>query len=249
MKSIFFFIGGNPKQQSLRHMLFNWLTFLNSIANFGGIIVLFYPLLASRTGVFENLFTCIQDGGGLIELFQNRIPEYDLCYKDFLNLATAFIQSFTGVIVIIFWYVSRFKGVYWMFYWPFMILTVLFISVNWFTNSGSSGGAHYYIIVLVIIAAILSRNRYQFYVTVLFLICVTSGLFTLEYLHETWLVNPFDSRMGNYSDKAGQYLFVLLLTGVLVFVLSENLNVEKKFSDKLRRNILPDSIAEELKKK
>jgi adenylate cyclase len=50
-------------------------------------------------------------------------------------------------------------------------------------------------------------------------------------------------------DVGGNYIFVQILTGILIFILSRNLNIERKKSDSLLLNILPETIAEELKKK
>ncbi|EMG11313.1 adenylate/guanylate cyclase catalytic domain protein [Leptospira interrogans serovar Grippotyphosa str. LT2186] len=49
-------------------------------------------------------------------------------------------------------------------------------------------------------------------------------------------------------DAGGNYLFVQILTGLLIFILTRNLNIERKKSDSLLLNILPESVAEELKR-
>ncbi len=48
-------------------------------------------------------------------------------------------------------------------------------------------------------------------------------------------------------DVSTNFLFVQFLTGILVVVLTKNLNQERAKSESLLLNILPASVAEELK--
>lgn len=50
-----------------------------------------------------------------------------------------------------------------------------------------------------------------------------------------------------WLDVTGNYLFILLFTGVLIHLLVRQLDIERDKSDGLLLNILPRSVAEELR--
>lgn len=76
----------------------------------------------------------------------------------------------------------------------------------------------------------------------------TALLYGIEFFHRD-LVKSYSNDTERYLDAGGNYLFVQILTGLLIFILTRNLNIERKKSDSLLLNILPESVAEELKKK
>src|SRR5712691_8062961 len=62
----------------------------------------------------------------------------------------------TGILFLLFYYLSRFRNAYEYLYWPFVLLILGFLFVNALGNAGSHGGAHYYFIPALVIAIILS---------------------------------------------------------------------------------------------
>lgn len=77
---------------------------------------------------------------------------------------------------------------------------------------------------------------------------VVGSLFSIEYLYPEW-ITMYPSREDRLMDAGGNYLFVQLLTGILIFILTNSLEFERLKSDRLLRNILPLTVAEELKKR
>ncbi|EMJ80821.1 adenylate/guanylate cyclase catalytic domain protein [Leptospira borgpetersenii serovar Hardjo-bovis str. Sponselee] len=76
---------------------------------------------------------------------------------------------------------------------------------------------------------------------------VSVFLYGIEYFHRD-LVKMYPNDVERYLDAGGNYLFVQILTGLLIFILTRNLNIERKKSDSLLLSILPETVAEELKK-
>jgi adenylate cyclase len=60
------------------------------------------------------------------------------------------------------------------------------------------------------------------------------------------LIRQYANDRERFLDVAGNLVFAQIFTGVLVQVLSQNLNQERRKSDQLLRNVLPESIAREL---
>ena len=158
-----------------------------------------------------------------------------------------FLLNFgTGIVFLILYYLSRVKSIYYILYWPLNLTIVIFLSVNWFTNGGSHGGSHYYLIPALVIATILMRNNNIIFVYGFYAI-LTIVLFGVEYYYPQF-VTMFETNQDRYLDASSNYAFVQILTGILIFILSRNLDLERKKSEKLLLNILPEKIAIELKR-
>ncbi len=151
----------------------------------------------------------------------------------------------SGILMIGMYFLSRFKNIYHILYWPFNLIILTYLSITWFYNGGSMGGNHYYFIPALVIATILLRDH-NVYLVYFFYICISIGLFTVEFLHKDFII-PYVSDQVRYLDVGGNFVFVQILTGILIFILSKSLNAERKKSDSLLLNILPESVASELK--
>ncbi|WP_411824573.1 adenylate/guanylate cyclase domain-containing protein [Leptospira sp. 'Mane'] len=163
------------------------------------------------------------------------------------NFEVIFILNLTsGLLMFVMYILARVKNVYYALFWPFNFTILIYLSAMWFYNGGSLGGNHYYFIPALVIAMILLRGH-SIWVLYLIYIGFTVSLYTIEYYRRDLIIfYPNDTE--RYLDAGGNYIFVQILTGILIFILSRNLNIERKKSDSLLLNILPGSIAEELKK-
>jgi adenylate cyclase len=153
----------------------------------------------------------------------------------------------TGVLFLLFYYLSRFRNCSDSLYWPFVLLILAFLFINSLRNSGSAGGAHYYLIPALVIAIILSRKRRDTVLAILLFVAGTVALLLLEQAKPEWIVS-YSTSQEKLLDVLTSFVFVQVFTGVLVLVLAQNLNQERKKSDSLLLNILPESIARELQK-
>ena len=153
----------------------------------------------------------------------------------------------TGVLFLMFYLLSRLRDAYNVLYWPFILLIVGFLFINSLQNAGSRGGAHYYFITALVMAIILSgRTRRTIFAIALFA-AAALALLILEYNYPN-LIAQYISERERLLDVSGNLLFAQIFTGVMVQVLSQNLNQERRKSDSLLRSVLPDSIALELKR-
>ncbi|HLE63714.1 MAG TPA: adenylate/guanylate cyclase domain-containing protein [Pyrinomonadaceae bacterium] len=71
-------------------------------------------------------------------------------------------------------------------------------------------------------------------------------LLVLEQVKPEWITN-YANQQERFIDIAGNLLFVQVFMGILVQVLTQNLNQERRKSDRLLRSVLPETIAQELK--
>jgi adenylate cyclase len=152
----------------------------------------------------------------------------------------------TGILFLVFYYLSRFRSAYNHLYWPFVLLIVGFLFVNALRNAGSHGGAHYYFISALVLAIVLSGKGRRTMLAILLFTGAAIALLIIEQRYPEW-ITPYASERERFLDVAGNLLFAQVFTGVIVQVLAQNLNQERKKSDQLLRNVLPESIALELK--
>ncbi len=153
----------------------------------------------------------------------------------------------TGILFLVFYYFSRFRNAYNYLYWPFVLLIVSFLFINSLRNAGSIGGAHYYFIPALVAAIILSGKASRTLLAVLLFTGAVLALLILEQQAPQW-ITQYASEQERFLDVAGNLLFAQIFTGALVQVLAQNLNQERRKSDQLLLNVLPESIAQELKK-
>jgi adenylate cyclase len=157
------------------------------------------------------------------------------------------LQLGTGVLFLTFYYLSRFWNLYRSLYWPFVLLILAFLFINSLRNAGSMGGAHYYFIPALVIAIVLSRKIWTIILAILLFASATGALLLLEHEHPEWFLS-YSSAAERRFDILTSFVFVQVFTGIVVILLAKNLNQERKKSDRLLLNILPESIARELQK-
>lgn len=173
-------------------------------------------------------------GGALAAL---KLSDYE-----FLSL----LHLWTGALFLACYYFSRLRNAFRPLYWPFVLLTLGFVFTNALRNSGTLGGAHYYLIPALLIAVILSDRARTTLSAVALFVLATAALLLVEQFRPAW-VKPFADPRERFADVSGNLLFVQLFTGALVLVLTRNLNQERRKSDRLLLNVLPEPVARELK--
>ena len=163
------------------------------------------------------------------------------------NGAFLFFLNFgAGLLFLLFYYLSRFRKVFEYLYWPFVLLIVCFLFINALENAGSQGGAHYYFIPALVIAIILSSKISRTAIAIALFCGAALVLLIVEQVHPDW-ITAHANKQERFIDIAGNLLFVQVFMGILVQVLTQNLNQERRKSDRLLRSVLPETIAQELK--
>jgi len=208
------------------------------------IASLFYKLIGNpKTSSLEHrLFSTISFFNGIITLAGS--------YGYYLLFNSKFLFAMnivTGIIFLAFYYLSRFKSYYYTLYWPFVFLIVSYLFISMIGNSASSGGTHYYLIPSLVIAMILSRKLRTTVLVIIFHVAVTACMYAVEIYKPEWIIF-YTSNEERLLDVSGQFVFVQIFTGFLVLILSRSFHDERMKSERLLLNILPGTIAEELKK-
>jgi adenylate cyclase len=147
----------------------------------------------------------------------------------------------------LFYGLSRFRRLHRQLYWPFLALILGFLFYNSMFNAGSNGGAHYSFISAMIIAVMLADGAWRKVLAMAFCTFTVAAFLWLEKARPD-LFMPYRDAGERFYDVFGNFLFVQLFAGALVLILAQNLNQERRKSDRLLLNILPESVAEELKR-
>ena len=162
-----------------------------------------------------------------------------------VNRFVLILSLATAALFFIFYFLSRFRSIYRSLFWPLIGLMGVFLFTNSLQNAASLGGAHYYLIPAAVIAAMLSRSLLRTFVAELILAAIAGAMFYIEWNHKEWVLQQ--TPLERILDVPGQFVFILFFCGVLTMVLKNQLDEERAKSERLLRNILPDSVADELK--
>jgi adenylate cyclase len=196
---------------------------------------------ARRVTLEQRLFNII----ALVNAATNTGGAFALASLESGRLLIA-LQLSTGALFFLFYCLSRSGVAHRRLYWPFVLLILLFLSANTLGNAGSAGGAHYYLVPALVIAVILSDGKRRTLAAVAVFGAATLGLLLLEQARPE-LFTPYADPRERFYDVTGNLLFVQVFTAALVAVLSGGLNQERRRSDALLLNVLPQTVARELK--
>ncbi|HEV2765984.1 MAG TPA: adenylate/guanylate cyclase domain-containing protein [Pyrinomonadaceae bacterium] len=152
----------------------------------------------------------------------------------------------TGALFFLFYCLSRFRAEHRRLYWPFVLLILAFLSANTLGNAGSRGAAHYYFVPALVIAVVLSGDRRRTLASVVVFGAATLALLLLEQ-RRPGLFTDYAGPQERFYDVTGNFLFVQVFTAALVAVLSASLKQERRRTDALLLNVLPEPVARELK--
>lgn len=205
---------------------------------------IFSALVGDQTSksLEHRLFNAISLGSGIANIVGSLV--YLMDQREGLFL----LQFISGILFLVFYYFSRFRNTRHILYWPFVLLIIVFLFSDTINSNGTMGGAHYYLIPGLVIAAALSGRVKRTVLAVLLFNLATAVLLFIEMYYPELIVQSFDPH-DRIVEVSSNLLFAQIFTGALVLFLSQTLNQERKKSDALLLNILPESIASELKKR
>ncbi|MBS0616604.1 MAG: adenylate/guanylate cyclase domain-containing protein [Spirochaetes bacterium] len=195
---------------------------------------------AKNYSLEHRLFNSFALLNGVSNTLGSLNPSSNYSWLFLLNLGT-------GLLFVGYYVAARFYSVYRILYWPFVFTMEIFLFFNILGNAGSLGGAHYYYIPLVLISTILSRNSRTTLYAAALSVLFTVAVFAVE-MYRPQFLTPYAKAQDRLPDIVGQFLFVQILCATTVIILKNQFNVERDKSDRLLRNILPDHVADELKK-
>ncbi len=153
-----------------------------------------------------------------------------------------------GVLFLVLFYLSRVRDQFQTVYWPLIGLILTFLSLNVLWNAGSLGGAHYYLIPGLVIGIVISPDIRKKIAALALFVLAGGTLFGIEKYQPQWIQGYTELSAQRWADVSGNFLFVQLFTGAIVMILAKSFEDERLKSDRLLLNILPESIADELKR-
>jgi class 3 adenylate cyclase len=163
-----------------------------------------------------------------------------------LNIITIIDPIFVSTFLIILYYLSIRKHLYFNFL--FCFAAIFFNAVQWIYNGGgSSGGIQYFFMWTFILATILLRGK-KLIICIIMNCVVLLGLLLYEYFDGSLIVQYADNTT-RLIDIIVSASFSFVLISFLVRVIYAEINKERQKTEKLLLNILPQKVVNELKEK
>ena len=153
----------------------------------------------------------------------------------------------SGLVFLGFYLSARLRNVYRPLYWPFVLLILGFLTISVLNDAGSMGGSHYYLFMAIVVTALVAHRSLQLALALLLFSALTVVLFMLE-IHAPQLFTRYPGEeQQRLLELASQFVFVQVVTALIVKILSRNLASEREKAERLLQRILPETVALELK--
>jgi signal transduction histidine kinase len=136
------------------------------------------------------------------------------------------IFSLLSLVLLTFYYYSRFRMMYKTSVIIFSVLSYITIIVCYYYSSGIKGTTiYFFFITLFLLMTITRQSLHWLWVSLHITIGLT--LFAYEYYHSSWIVNSYSTKQSYYVDVASAYVLSLIfIFGVVKYLLS-NIKAEK----------------------
>ncbi len=178
----------------------------------------------------------------------NIIGSYNYFQVDTMVQSNLFyLQFVSGIFFFGAYFLSRIGHFYKLSFYFFMTSIFIFLAFNIVWNGGLQGGAHYYMITAILIGTILSPGRFGIIYVFTMALGISSGIFFLQYYRTDLVINVFSGPVA-LMDLGANFIFTQILNGVILIIFKQQFNAERKQSERLLLNILPQSIADELRR-
>ncbi|MDA3953006.1 MAG: SpoIIE family protein phosphatase [Bacteroidales bacterium] len=164
------------------------------------------------------------------------------CFASITNIAlqlsfilTAF-TSFSTVILFSFYYISRKKKLFKPLILPYILYSLIILSIVWFFNAGSEGPVVFVYLVGLVLFVIITEGKNR----IIVISCFLGNLVLLFYLERQYpgMVTPYDSDYIRFYDVAITFLFSFILMYFVVAILVKSYREEKIISTKQRDELI-----------
>lgn len=174
------------------------------------------------------------------------------CFASITNIAlqlsfqlTAF-TSLSTLILFTFYYISRKKKLFKPLVSPFIIYSLIMLSIVWFFNAGSDGSVVFVYLVGLVLFVIITEG----YNRIIVIFCFLLNLVILFYLERQYpnLITNYNSESIRFYDISITFLFSFILIYFIVSILVKSYREEKIISTKqhdeliYQKNQITDSI-------
>ena len=163
-----------------------------------------------------------------------------------LNYKLTLFTIISTFVLSAFYYLSRKKQIYKPLITPFIIYSLIVLSIVWFFNAGSEGPVVFVYLVGLVVFVIITEGRNRFVTISSFLL----NLFVLFYLESKFpqLITPYESNYIKFYDVSITFLFSFVLIYFVVAILVKSYREEKAISNEqhnelvYQKNQITDSI-------
>jgi len=153
-----------------------------------------------------------------------------------LNIKLIIFTLISSFILFAFYYISRKKKIYKLLIIPYIVYSLIVMSVVWFFNAGSDGPVIFVYLVGLVLFVIITEKKIRFIVITFFLLNLVS-LFTIEKLYPQ-LIIPYESDFIRFYDVTITFLFSFILIYFVVSVLVKSYREEKIINTSQRDKLM-----------
>jgi serine phosphatase RsbU (regulator of sigma subunit) len=153
-----------------------------------------------------------------------------------LNLILTLFTAASSIVLSTFYYLSRKKRIYKVILIPYIIYSLIMLSVVWFFNAGSNGPVVFVYLVGLVLFVIITDRKKRIIVIASFLLNLV-GLFIIEKIYPE-LITPYDSDIIRFYDVSITFLFSFILIYFVVSVLVRSYREERLINISQRDELL-----------
>jgi two-component system cell cycle sensor histidine kinase/response regulator CckA len=137
-----------------------------------------------------------------------------------LPTATIVVMVVGVVFYSVYYFASRFKGLYKVHVWAAAVGTLLILIVLWQYNSGSGGGAHYFLIIAPLMFILFIRDWQRLLFLALY-IGVTIGLLVIEYRYPSFVKGHIPRQAQFYDILASTVMTQVVVVLIVAWALRQ----------------------------
>jgi len=145
-----------------------------------------------------------------------------------LNLRLTLFTLVSSFILFSFYYVSRKRKIFKPLLTPYILYSLIVLSIVWFFNAGSEGPVVFVYLVGLVLFVIITEGKNRIIVITAFLLNLTL-LFILELRFPDW-ITKYESEQIKFYDVSITFLFSFILIYFTVAVLVKSYREEKTIS-------------------
>ncbi|MBI9053953.1 MAG: SpoIIE family protein phosphatase [Bacteroidales bacterium] len=153
-----------------------------------------------------------------------------------LNIELTIFTFISSIILFSFYFLSRKKKIYKSLVIPYILYSLIVLSVVWFFNAGSDGPVVFVYLVGLVLFVIITEKKIRVIVITFFLLNLVS-LFTIEKLYPH-LIIPYESDFIRFYDVSITFLFSFILIYFVVSVLVRSYREEKIINTSQRDKLM-----------
>lgn len=153
-----------------------------------------------------------------------------------LNIKLTVFTAFSSIILFGFYFIARKNKIYKPLVTPYIIYSLIVLSIVWFFNAGSEGPVVFVYLVGLVLFVIITEKKNRIVVITFFLLNLVL-LFTIERLYPN-LITPYESDFIKFYDVSITFMFSFVLIYFVVAILVKSYREEKAINTNQRDELV-----------